>query len=143
MGGRNSISHQEIINMKITAHNQYKTLKEYNLEELTISGNTSDESEVCVTALKSEDIADVYTSDNVYLTKFKKLIEAISCFLQPITANQYIVFLVSRTQSSRTHMVPKRRICIEFILNILEAIISSHIIIINQYSYELLNLTLC
>lgn len=61
--------------MKITAHNQYKILKEYDLEELTISGNASDESEVCVTALKSEDIADVYTSDNVYLTKFKKLIE--------------------------------------------------------------------
>lgn len=62
--------------MKIKAHNQYKTLKEYDLEELTISGNSSDESEVCVTALKSEDVADVYTSDNVYLTKFKKLIEA-------------------------------------------------------------------
>lgn len=62
--------------MKITAYNQYKTLKEYDLEELTISGNASDESEVCVTALKSEDVADVYTSDNVYLTKFKKLVEA-------------------------------------------------------------------
>lgn len=62
--------------MKIKAHNQYKTLKEYDLEELTISGNASDESEVCITALKSEDVADVYTSDNVYLTKFKKLIEA-------------------------------------------------------------------
>lgn len=61
--------------MKITAYNQYKTLKEYDLEELTISGNLSEESEVCVTALKSEDIADIYTSDNVYLTKFKKLIE--------------------------------------------------------------------
>lgn len=62
--------------MKIKIHNQYKLLKEYDLEELTISGNASDESEVCVTALKSEDIADIYTSDNVYLTKFKKLIEA-------------------------------------------------------------------
>lgn len=62
--------------MKITAYNQHKILKEYDLEELTISGNPSDESEVCVTALKSEDIANVYTSDNVYLTKFKKLIEA-------------------------------------------------------------------
>lgn len=62
--------------MKVKAHNQYKVLKEYDLEELTISGNASDESEVCVTALKSEDVADVYTSDNVYLTKFKKLIEA-------------------------------------------------------------------
>jgi hypothetical protein len=62
--------------MKITAHNQYKILKEYDLEELAISGNPSDESEVCVTALKSEDVVDVYTSDNVYLTKFKKLIEA-------------------------------------------------------------------
>lgn len=62
--------------MKITAHNQHKILKEYDLEELTISGNASDESEVCVTALKSEDVADVYTSDNVYLTKFKKLVEA-------------------------------------------------------------------
>ena len=62
--------------MKITAHNQYKTSKEYDLEELNISGNASDESEVCVTALKSEDVADVYTSDNVYLTRFKKLIEA-------------------------------------------------------------------
>ena len=62
--------------MKITAHNQHKILKEYDLEDLTISGNASDESEVCVTALKSEDVADVYTSDNVYLTKFKKLVEA-------------------------------------------------------------------
>ena len=62
--------------MKIKAHNQYKILKEYDLEELTISGNASEESEVCVTALKSEDVAEVYTSDNVYLTKFKKLIEA-------------------------------------------------------------------
>lgn len=76
MGGHNSISHQEIINMKITARNQDRILKEYDLEELTISGNPSDESEVCVTALKSENVADVYTSDNVYLTKFKKLIEA-------------------------------------------------------------------
>ena len=62
--------------MKITARNQDRILKEYDLEELTISGNLSEESEVCVTALKSEDVADVYTSDNVYLTKFKKLIEA-------------------------------------------------------------------
>lgn len=62
--------------MKITTRNQHKILKEYDLEELTISGNASDESEVCVTALKSEDVADVYTSDNVYLTKFKKLVEA-------------------------------------------------------------------
>lgn len=61
--------------MKIKSYNQYKTLKEYDLEELTISGNTSEESEVCVTALKSEDIANIYTSDNSYLTKFKKLIE--------------------------------------------------------------------
>ena len=62
--------------MKIKTHNQYKVLKEYDLEELIISGNPSDESEVCVTALKSEDVAEIYTSDNVYLTKFKKLIEA-------------------------------------------------------------------
>ena len=62
--------------MKIKTHNQYKILKEYDLEELIISGNASDESEVCVTALKSEDFADIYTSDNVYLTKFKKLVEA-------------------------------------------------------------------
>lgn len=62
--------------MKIKSYNQHKTLKEYDLEELTISGNSSDESEVCVTALKSENFADIYTSDNVYLTKFKKLIEA-------------------------------------------------------------------
>ena len=62
--------------MKIKAWNQYRKETEYDLEELTISGNASEESEVCVTALKSEDIADVYTSDNVYLTKFKRLIEA-------------------------------------------------------------------
>lgn len=61
--------------MKIKSCNQYKALKEYDLEELAISGNTSEESEVCVTALKSEDIANIYTSDNSYLTKFKKLIE--------------------------------------------------------------------
>lgn len=62
--------------MKVKTHNQYKVLKEYDLEELIISGNPSDESEVCVTALKSEDVAEIYTSDNVYLTKFKKLVEA-------------------------------------------------------------------
>ena len=62
--------------MKIKVHNQHKILKEYDLEELAISGNASDESEVCVTALKSENTADLYTSDNVYLTKFKKLVEA-------------------------------------------------------------------
>ena len=62
--------------MKVTVQNQYKVSKEYDLEELTISGNASEESEVCVTALKSEDFADIYTSDNVYLTKFKKLVEA-------------------------------------------------------------------
>lgn len=62
--------------MKIKTHNQYKALKEYDLEELIISGNDSDESEVCITALKPEDFADIYTSDNVYLTKFKKLVEA-------------------------------------------------------------------
>ena len=50
--------------MKIKTHNQYKVLKEYDLEELIISGNASDESEVCVTALKSEDFADIYASDN-------------------------------------------------------------------------------
>jgi hypothetical protein len=76
MGGQNSIYCQEIINMKITAYNQYKVLREYDLEEFTISGNPSDEAEVCVTALRSEDVANIYTSDNVYLTKFKKLIEA-------------------------------------------------------------------
>ena len=61
--------------MKVTVQNQYKVLKEYDLEELAISGNDSEESEVCVTALKSEDFADIYTSDNVYLTKFKKFVE--------------------------------------------------------------------
>lgn len=62
--------------MKIKTYNQYKILKEYDLEELTISGNASEESEVCVNALKSEDVANIYTSDNIYLTKFKRLIEA-------------------------------------------------------------------
>lgn len=62
--------------MKIKIHNQHKVLKEYDLEELTISGNVSDESEVCITALKSESAVDLYTSDNIYLTKFKKLVEA-------------------------------------------------------------------
>lgn len=66
--------------MKIKACSQSnskpKILKEYDLEELTITGNASDESEVCITALRSEEIAEIYTSDNVYLTKFKKLIEA-------------------------------------------------------------------
>ena len=62
--------------MKIKALNQHRQDSEYDLEELTITGNASDESEVCVTALKSEDVASIYTSDNVYLTKFKKLIEA-------------------------------------------------------------------
>ena len=61
--------------MKIKSYNQYKTLRKSDLEELAISGNTSEDSECCVTALKSEAISNIYTSDNSYLTKFKKLIE--------------------------------------------------------------------
>lgn len=94
--------------MKIKTHNQYKVLKEYDLEELIISGNASDESEVCVTALKSEDFADIYTSDNVYLTKFKKLVEANSDAWK-------IVQVVERpdgTVSGVMLQVPKR--CLSF-----------------------------
>lgn len=62
--------------MKIKTFNQHGKETEYDLEELTILGNVSEESEICITALKSENTADIYTSDNIYLTKFKKLIEA-------------------------------------------------------------------
>lgn len=63
--------------MKIKAKsNITKELKEYDLDELIITGNASDESEVTVSALKTENFANIYTSDNSYLTKFKRLIEA-------------------------------------------------------------------
>lgn len=63
--------------MKITAEsNLTKELKEYDLDELIITGNFSEESEVTVSALKTESFANIYTSDNSYLTKFKKHIES-------------------------------------------------------------------
>lgn len=63
--------------MKIKAINsETRQLKEYDLETLTITGNTADESETTIILGKTEADADIYTSDNCYLTKFKKLIEA-------------------------------------------------------------------
>ena len=57
--------------MKITVKG-----KEYDLEELHITGNCSEEREVTVTTTADEDIIHVYTSDDVYLTRLKKLITA-------------------------------------------------------------------
>lgn len=61
--------------MKITAISSItKQPKEYDLDQLNITGNSAEETEVCVTAVKPESNAVIYTSDNTYLTKFKKLI---------------------------------------------------------------------
>lgn len=48
--------------------------KEYKLEDLHITGNCSEEREITVATTADEDIIHVYTSDDVYLTKIKKLI---------------------------------------------------------------------
>lgn len=49
---------------------------EYELDELHITGNSAEEREVTVTASADEDVIHIYTSDDSYLTKFKKLMSA-------------------------------------------------------------------
>jgi len=47
---------------------------EYELDELHITGNSAEEREVTVTASADEDVIHIYTSDDSYLTKFKKFL---------------------------------------------------------------------
>ena len=47
--------------------------KEYVVEDLVIRGVDVDEQELIVNAMRDEDFLTVYTSDNIYLTKLKKL----------------------------------------------------------------------
>ena len=57
--------------MKITVNN-----KEYELDNLVIRNTAADEQELTITALRTEDFFEAYTSDNTYLTKLKKLAAA-------------------------------------------------------------------
>lgn len=47
--------------------------KEYIVEDLVIRGVDVDEQELIVNAMRDEEFFTVYTSDNIYLTKLKKL----------------------------------------------------------------------
>lgn len=57
--------------MKITVKG-----KEYELDDLVIKGTSLEEQELVVTAMRSEDFFEAYTSDNTYLTKLKKMVAA-------------------------------------------------------------------
>lgn len=57
--------------MKITVKG-----KEYELDDLVIKGVSVEEQELVVTAMRDEDFFKVYTSDNTYLTKLKKMVVA-------------------------------------------------------------------
>lgn len=50
--------------------------KEYELEDLIITGNSSEESEININYVVAEDRVTYYTSSNKYLTKLKKVIAA-------------------------------------------------------------------
>lgn len=50
--------------------------KEYVVEDLVIRGVDVDEQELIVNVMRDEDFFTVYTSDNIYLTKLKKLVAA-------------------------------------------------------------------
>lgn len=63
--------------MKIIAKQQGSNHDvEYELDDLHITGNSAEEREVTVTASADEDVIHIYTSDDTYLTKFKKLMAA-------------------------------------------------------------------
>lgn len=51
-----------------------KNGKIYDSEDLVIRGVISDEQETTVVVSRNLDQMDIYTSDNIYLTKLKKLI---------------------------------------------------------------------
>lgn len=57
--------------MKITVNN-----KQYELEDLLIKGLSAEEQETTVNISRADDFLTVYTSDNTYLTKLKKLVAA-------------------------------------------------------------------
>lgn len=50
--------------------------KQYDLEDLVIRGVDMDEQEIVINASRVDDYMTVYTSDNTYLTKLKKLTAA-------------------------------------------------------------------
>ena len=50
--------------------------QEYELEQLHISGNKSEEREVTVTSVAADSYMRVYTSDDTWLTKIKKCVAA-------------------------------------------------------------------
>ena len=57
--------------MKVTVNK-----KEYDLDDINITGNASEERETNINISADDKYASIYTSDNVYLTKFKKNIMA-------------------------------------------------------------------
>lgn len=60
---------KEYNTMVITINN-----KEYELDDLHINGNSSEEQEITITSVKADGLMHIYTSDNSYLTKAKKCI---------------------------------------------------------------------
>lgn len=60
---------EEVNEMKLKT----KSGKSYDTEDLVIRGVDSSEQETTIVALRNDDYMDVYTSDNTYLTKLKKL----------------------------------------------------------------------
>ena len=48
--------------------------KEYELDDINITGNSSEEQEITITSVKADGLMHIYTSDNSYLTKAKKCI---------------------------------------------------------------------
>ena len=57
--------------MKVNVNN-----REYDLDQLNITGNTQAEQEITVTASANERVIHVYTSRDAYFTRIKKLIAA-------------------------------------------------------------------
>lgn len=50
--------------------------KTYDSEDLIIRGVAIEEQEIVINSVRDQDYIDVYTSDNIYLTKLKKLATA-------------------------------------------------------------------
>lgn len=57
---------------------ELKTVKGkiYDSEDLIIRGVAIEEQEIVINSVRDQDYIDVYTSDNMYLTKLKKLVAA-------------------------------------------------------------------
>ena len=78
--------------------------QEYELEELHISGNKSEDREVTVTSVAADSHMRVYTSDDVWLTKIKKCVAANPKDWQIVS----LMFHKDGTLSGVTAECPKR-----------------------------------